>query len=102
MPETKLAKRMTVIADITIKPTLLNEFLKLGAKGYHCVVVFGKGEHEQIGDLLTGSALVRIELVTTPEVADAIMDYVHSGKFHNYALTAYVDNVEVDERDTFF
>jgi predicted nucleic acid-binding protein len=101
MSQMKLAKRLVVIADVAIKGKILARCVELGAKGYHAVVVLGQGEHEQTADMITGAALIRIELVTNAEVAEAIMDYLHSGEFKHYALTAYVDNVEVDSRDNF-
>jgi len=45
---------------------------------------------------------VRIEIVTNRPVADAIMDYLHRDAVKHYPITAFVDNVEVDPRDTFY
>lgn len=93
------AKRIVIIANIALKSILLDRFLELGAKGYHAVVCFGKGRHEALGDLVTGEALIRIEIVTTPEVAEQILQYVHDPRFRNDPLMAYMDTVQVRKTD---
>jgi len=98
------ARRVVVIAEKAIERGLLEEFLKLGVKGYNCVYCFGKGEHGVVDDVFTGPerGCVRIEIVTNRPVADAIMDYLHRDAVKHYPITAFVDNVEVDPRDTFY
>jgi hypothetical protein len=95
--------RVVIIADTALEQTLLPEFLKLGAKGYNCTYCFGKGRHEPIEDPFTGSrSRIRVEVLARPQVAAAIMEFVHRKQFSAYAVVAYLDTVEVDSRDHFF
>jgi hypothetical protein len=98
------AKRVVVIAESMLLKELLSKFVELGAKGYNGMYCFGKGEHGLVDDLLSSPdrSCVRIEMITTPDVAERIMDYVHRGPVERYPITAFVDTVEVDSRDTFY
>jgi hypothetical protein len=94
--------RLVVIADTTLEKILLTEFLKLGAKGYNCSYCFGKGRHETLEDPYTGRSRIRIEVLTCPQVAASILEYVHHKPFGSYAIAAFLDTVEVDARDKFY
>jgi len=98
------AKRIVVIAESVLLKELLSKFVELGAKGYNCMYCFGKGEHGLVEDLYSSPdrSCVRIEMITTPKVAEAIMDYVHRGAVERYPITAFTDTVDVDSRDTFY
>jgi hypothetical protein len=98
------AKRVVVIAESVLLKELLVEFVALGAKGYNCMYCFGKGEHGLVDDLFSSPerSCVRIEIVTRAAVAEAILDFVHQGAVQRYPVTAFVDSVEVDSRDTFY
>ncbi len=102
MAEMVEISRVTVIADTALEKILLSEFLKFGAKGYNCTYCFGKGRHETLEDPYTGRSRVRIEVLTHPPVAAAILDYVHRKQFGSYPVAAYLDIVQVDSRDTFY
>ncbi|HEY1598321.1 MAG TPA: hypothetical protein VGG64_01875 [Pirellulales bacterium] len=97
-------KRVVVIAESMLLKELLSKFVELGAKGYNGMYCFGKGEHGQVEDMFSSPdrSCVRIEMITTLEVAEAIMDYVHKGGMQRYPITAFLDTVEVDSRDTFY
>jgi hypothetical protein len=89
-------RRVTVVADVILEPTLLEEFAKLGARGYTSVGCHGKGRHAAVNSLDPfTAALVRMELLVQPDVADKIIDYLHREIFANYACTACVETVEV-------
>lgn len=92
--------RVVIIADVLLKQVLLETILEYGAKGYNVMTCFGQGRHEILGDVLTGRALIRIEVVTTDEIMRKIMDFVHEPRYRAHALTAFVDHVEIDSRDT--
>ena len=92
------AHRIVIIADILLKQMLLEKILELGAKGYNVTSCFGRGRHAVLGDVLTGSALVRIETVASESVIKAILDFVHEPRYRAHALSAFVDTVQVDSR----
>lgn len=88
-------RRVTVIVEQSLEKRLLDEFLKLGAKGYTCMDCWGKGEHTVVVNPFKGVSLVRIELLVQHEVAERIIDYLHRDIFQHYAVTACVENVQV-------
>ena len=102
MTEMVEISRIVVVADTALEKVLLTEFLRFGAKGYNCTYCFGKGRHETIEDPYTGRSRVRIEVLTRPAVAGAIMEYVHRKQFGAYPVAAFLDTVEVVATDSFF
>jgi nitrogen regulatory protein P-II len=95
-------RRVTVVADVVLETMLLEEFTGLGAKGYTCMDCHGKGRHNVVEgvDPFT-AALVRIELLVQPDVAQKIIDYLRRAVFTSYACTACVETVEVASSHTF-
>ncbi len=104
MAEFVEAKRVVVIAESVLLKELISKFVELGAKGYNAVYCFGKGEHGIVDDMFSNPdrSCVRIEMITTHDVACAIMDYVHREGVQRYPITAFADTVDVDSRDTFY
>ncbi len=94
--------RVVVIADVVLEETFLPKFKELGAKGYNVSPVSGKGRHETLEDPYTGRSLLRIEVLCKPDVAHAIVDYVHRKQFGNYPVAAFIDTVQVAATDKFF
>lgn len=102
MFETKTARRVTVIVDASLQDQILEKITELGARGYNYMECFGKGLHSITGDPFNSRGLVRIETITSVDVAAKIMDYLHAVQFQQfgrYALSTYMDSVEVDMRD---
>jgi hypothetical protein len=92
--------RVVIIADYLLKETVLSTILELGAKGYNVSTCFGNGQHEDLGNVLIGSGLIRVETLAPENVAQAIVDFVREPRWRGHALSAYVDTVEVDSRFT--
>ena len=93
--------RVTVIAETVFEKSFVEEFLKMGAKGYTCIHCFGKGRHEVMDDPYTGQSLVHIEVLAQQSVAEAILQYVHQPQFKKYPVIGYMDTVKVYSHDTF-
>lgn len=100
MPKLVSIRRVTVVADEVLEHRLLEEFTRLGAKGYTCMDCRGKGRHVVVEDIFT-AALVRIELLVQPDVADAILEYLEREGFQKYACTVCCETVEVVRADKF-
>lgn len=94
-------QRVTVIADSRLEETLLRQFARLGAKGYTCSDCRGRGEHEIIQDVFSGASRVRIETIVQPQVAAEIMKFLDVPQFHQQAVTACAENVQVLASDKF-
>lgn len=99
------ARRVVILADSSLKEIILDKVTDLGAKGYNYVFCYGKGVHALTGHNFSGENIIRIEVVTTNEIATAILDFIHAAQFaqlRQYALSAFSDIVEVDQRDKAF
>jgi hypothetical protein len=87
-------KRVTVIAAQSLQETLISEIRSLGANGYTYVVVQGAGTSGVRPNEWSGPN-GRLEVITTAEVADRILEHVAARYFEHYPLIAYVDEVHV-------
>ncbi len=103
MSELKQTPRVVVICDRTLECQLIDEFVKLGAKGWTSAYCNGKGEHAIMEDPFQepDRSRVRIEMVTSPEAAEAIMQHVDAPKYRQRSVFSYMDNVLVTTRRTF-
>lgn len=105
MFDAKQARRVTIIADASLKTVILDKVTALGAKGYNFSFCNGKGSHAITGEIYDSDMLVRIEIVTNDKVAADILDFIHAAQFaqlSQYALTTFSDVVDVDQRDKAF
>ena len=87
-------KRITIIGDCTVQYRLVKEIREMGATGYTCYIVSGRGDRG-IRPRHAEPANVKIEVIATSELAHRILDHVARNYFDNYAMIAYLDDVEV-------
>ncbi len=92
--QTFVMKRVVIIGDNTVEYRLLQELESLGATGYTCYPVSGKGargirpRHGESGN-------TKIEVIATVEVAQRILEHVAKNYFNDYAMIAFLDDVQV-------
>lgn len=102
MITTKVARRVTIVLDAALKELIFDQVEELGAANYHYMQAQGKGHHAITGDPYHGEGLLRMEIITTQEIGSKILNWIHAAQLaqlNQYALFAFADNVEVDERD---
>lgn len=87
-------KRISIIGDITVQYRIVQEVQELGATGYTCFPVEGKGQRG-IRPRHAEPANAKIEVVATPEVAMRILEHISQHYFEHYAMIAFLDDVEV-------
>jgi nitrogen regulatory protein PII len=87
-------KRVTIIGDDTVKYRIVQELRELGATGYTDCGVHGKGARG-IRPRHAEPANRKIEVIATPEVAERILEHIAQHYFDNYAMIAFLDDVEV-------
>lgn len=100
----KTAKCVVIITESAIKSDVLDFITTLGVKGYTIDTVCGRGERGiRDDDALLGDYLrnVKIEVVTTAELAEKIVFTVIEQFFKNYAGIAYMHDVQVVREDKF-
>lgn len=86
-------KLVTIVTESVLKDHLLPKITELGATGYTCSEATGYGSRGARRDF--GGENLRIELVCSPEVAEAILTFVSHNYFENYACIAWVADVSV-------
>ncbi len=98
--QTNLMKRIVIIGDTDVEYRLLKEILSFGATGYTCYGVRGQGgrgvrpRHAESGN-------TKIEVIASPEVAQKILEHVAKHYFDEYAMIAFLDDVEVLRAEKF-
>jgi nitrogen regulatory protein P-II 2 len=87
-------KRVTIIAEALLEARLLADLERLGSKGFTIVEARGRGSRGVRASEWEGQNL-KLETIVSPEVADRIMTRMVESYFPNYAVIAYLENVEV-------
>lgn len=87
-------KRITIIGDENVRYRIVKEIKELGATGYTDCIVHGEGA-SGIRPRHAEPANVKIEVIATPEVAYRIFEHIAANYFENYAMMAFLDDVEV-------
>lgn len=87
-------KRITIIGDETVRYRILEEVQDLGATGYTEYLVHGKGARG-VRPRHAEPPNAKIEVIATPEVAERIFLHVAEHYFADYAMIAFLDDVEV-------
>jgi len=93
-------RRVTIVCDAAIETQLTDRCLELGASGYTSIPCRGVGRRTR-DSAPTRLAQVRIEIVTPPEVAEQILDYVRREVAVEHSITACIETVDVLRRDQF-
>jgi nitrogen regulatory protein P-II 2 len=87
-------KRVTIIGDDTVRYRIVQEIRELGGTGYIDCLVHGKGARG-IRPRHAEPANNKIEVVATEKVAHRILQHIAENYFENYAMIAFLDDVEV-------
>lgn len=98
--KTVSVKLVTVIAEAILEDQLLRDLKNLGVKGYTLSEVRGEGSRGIRASEWEGKNL-KIEVLVSPEVADAIIDHVAEHYFPLFAVVAYVQDVNVVRGEKF-
>lgn len=92
-------QKVVIVTETIIKDKLLKHIISMGAKGYTIDTVCGKGERGVRGDDVTApgdfSRNIKVEIITTEEIAEKIASSVIDNFFKNYAGIVYIEDVRV-------
>jgi nitrogen regulatory protein PII len=98
---TEVRTLLTIVTEATIEQSLLRELERLGIKGYTVSDARGKGSRG-IRDAAWGEAAnVRIEIICARGQAEATLLALQTRYFKDYAMVAFLQNVEVLRADKF-
>ena len=98
--KTVVLPQVAIVAEAVLRERLIDEVLSAGAKGYTLWPVEGDGSrHVRAGDVPGEN--IRIETITTPEVADRLLSKLARDYFADYALIVFVTDVHVVRGDKY-
>jgi nitrogen regulatory protein P-II 2 len=92
--QTVLMKRVVIIGDSDLVDRLLKEVQALGATGYTVCTVRGEGARG-IRPRHAKSGNTKIEVIANRAVAHRILEHCAKHYFEQYAMIAFLDDVEV-------
>lgn len=91
---TTVMKLLTIVAEPVLEPRILAQLKAHGASGYTVTEARGAGSRgTRVGEV-PGEGR-RIETVVTAAVAEHILTYIAEHYFADFAVIAYVTDVEV-------
>ena len=93
-------KRITIIGDENVRYRILKEIKAMGATGYTDCVVHGEGARG-VRPRHAEPANAKIEVIATPELAHRILEHIAANYFENYAMIAFLSDVEVMRGEKF-
>ena len=88
-------RRVTVMANQSLQYWLLDEFEKCGITGYTVTQCTGAGRRNITNDSVSENEHVRIEVIATEDVCDAIIDFLRRDIMPDHHVTACVQSVDV-------
>jgi len=92
---------LTIIAESVLESSLTKDIEQLGAKGYTIMDVRGKGSKGLRNAGWDASANIRIEVICSAAVADAISAHLQDKYYNDYAMVVYTGAVNVLRPDKF-
>ncbi|MEO2046728.1 MAG: SulP family inorganic anion transporter [Pirellulales bacterium] len=88
-------RRVTVVAEEKLEERLTQKFVELGASGYTALPCHGAGRATFANSNGGSTSQICLEVVVSREVADQILDYLHTDISTNNRITACTEIVEV-------
>jgi nitrogen regulatory protein PII len=87
-------KKVSIVAERLLEDRLIEAVRRLGASGYTAVDVRGEGSRGVRATEFEGHN-VKLEVLVSPAVAEAILEHLAKRYFEAYAVVAYVETVQV-------
>lgn len=92
---------LTIISESVLEPRLLKDLETLGAPGWTVTDARGRGSRGVRSADWNNDGNVRIEIVCSRQMADAISNYVQRLYYDDYAMICYLSPVEILRTDKF-
>jgi nitrogen regulatory protein P-II 2 len=93
-------KLVTIVAERILENDIVEDILRLGARGYTVTQATGRGSRGVRAHEWEGPD-VKVEAVVSPEVAQRIVEHVAERYFAHYAVIVYVYDVDVVRGDKY-
>ena len=88
-------KLLTIVAESALEGPISREIKRLGARGYTVVAARGEGSRGVRQGNWEQNANVEIQVVCSDETARSIMDCLYDQFYEDYAMVAWVADVEI-------
>ncbi len=86
---------LTIFTEATLEHVLIKDMDRLGIRGYTISDARGKGSRGVRDAAWDESRNVRIEVICAREQAEALLGHLQVRYYSNYAMVAYLSEVEV-------
>lgn len=88
-------KLITIVTESILEHSLVEDFDRLGARGYTITNARGKG-HRGLRDAgWSSDSNIRIEIISSEQVIDKVAEYLNDTYYGNYAMMLYTSDVKV-------
>jgi MFS superfamily sulfate permease-like transporter len=88
-------RRLTVVADKSLEDWLVNMFISQGATGFTSQVCHGSGRHDIVNGTFQKHEQVRIEVIITDDVSEAILAVLQRDVASENRITVCIETVNV-------
>ncbi len=92
---------LTLITEVAIEHTLLRDLEGLGVRAYTVTDARGRGSRGFRDAEWRESANIRIEIICQRPQAESVLSYVQANYYANYAMVAFLSDVEVVRPEKF-
>lgn len=86
---------LTVFTEAAIESALLRDLDQLGARGYTVSDARGRGSRGVRDAAWQEAANIRVEVICSRERAENILTHLQARYYTNYAMVAFVHDVEI-------
>jgi len=90
-----IRKMLTIITELSLESTLIRELEKCGATGYTITNARGKGSKGKRAAEWDASSNIRVEVICSIEVAEAINQMLQDKYYENFAMISFTSDVSV-------
>ncbi|MFK8012659.1 MAG: hypothetical protein AB8B80_11495 [Marinicellaceae bacterium] len=90
-----IRKLVTIITELSLESTLIRELEKCGALGYTVTNARGKGNQGKRAAEWDANSNIRVEVICTAEVADAINIMLQEKYYANFAMISFASDISV-------
>lgn len=91
---------VTIVAEAVLEARLVRDVAACGAHGWTITSAHGQGpRNRRVGDLEGGN--VRLESLVSADVAERIMQMLAAEYFPNYAVVAWLADVQVQRSERY-
>jgi nitrogen regulatory protein PII len=92
---------LTVITESAIEKNLLRDLEQMGVRGYTIVDARGQGRRGVRTTAWGEAANIRIEVICTRALAEKVLEDFLARYYDNFAMVAYLQDVEIIRPDKF-